>query len=70
MTQMDSIKAEFLTEQEVMEFLGYSIKTVQNFRSMGSPKIPPAKKVGAVWVYPVDDFKTWLEKLPTLKSVI
>ena len=70
MTQIERIKEEYLSEQEVMEFLGYSLKTVQNFRSIGSPKIPPAKKVGALWVYPVKDFKAWLERLPTVKSVV
>lgn len=44
-----------LTTKEAAEFLGYSPKTLENWRSTGSG--PRSKKIGSRHVYDVDDLR-------------
>lgn len=69
MSPEQKIKEEYLSEEFIMEFTGYSKKSLQTLRSAGSNKVPPSKKVGARYAYPVKDFQAWVNKQPTRKGV-
>jgi predicted DNA-binding transcriptional regulator AlpA len=69
MSPEDKLKEEFLSEEFVIQFTGFTKKTIQNLRSSGSNKIPPSKKIGAKHVYPVKDFREWLAKQPTKRAI-
>lgn len=55
------LNQEYLTEEFVMRVTGYSKKSIQTFRSAGSDRIPPGKRVGNRWVYPVKEFEQWIK---------
>lgn len=69
MTAEEKMKAEFLSEEFIMEFTGLTRKTIKNLRCSGSDRIPPFKKVGARYVYPLKDFQTWINRQQTNKGV-
>lgn len=59
MTAVEEIKKEYLTEQEVAEFMGKSIDSLRNDRYKGVPH-PPYVKLGRTVVYPRKELQEWL----------
>ena len=69
MSPEQKIKEEYLSEEFVAEFLGYELKSFQNLRYAGSDKVPPYKKIGRKYLYPIKEFHAWLAKQPTKRGV-
>jgi hypothetical protein len=53
---------KFLTEKQVAEIMGLSIKTLQRWRLFGEG--PEWKKFGTAVRYPADALADWIERAP------
>jgi hypothetical protein len=69
MSPADKIREDFLSEEFIIEFTGYGKRHIQNLRYRGSDKVPPHKKVGAKYVYPVKEFNAWVAKQPMKRGI-
>jgi len=58
-----SVSKRFLSERDLAEVLGVSIKTLQGYRLRGSLG-PPWKKLGGSVKYPADQFEAWWQAQP------
>lgn len=69
MSPVEKIKAEYLTEEEVMGLLGYTRKTIQTLRYKGSQDIPPFRKMGKNYIYPLKEFREWSARRPLQRGI-
>lgn len=69
MSPEQKFEEEIYTEDWIMVKLGYTKRTIQQLRHEGSPRLPPHKKLGARYVYPVKDFMEWYRKLAVNRGV-
>ena len=68
MSPADKLKDEYLTEEQVSEFLGVSVRSMRTYRSEGKDH-PPYIKVGRLVKYPTKEFFAWVHKRKVIRAV-
>lgn len=62
-------KDDFLTEEQVAEFLRWKKSTLTKNRSLGVQH-PPYIKIGRTVLYPISNFKEWIKSQPLHQEIV
>ncbi|GEM_PF-1093187 len=57
-----------LTEKQLAEKTGFSVRTLQTWRYEGADHAPPYHKIGAAVRYRLSEVETWLDRMEVRTS--